>query len=173
MASGNQAFFNTLGEWAHGLEDVKDLSDLSQDMARTSQMFMRQGFRTGTAPDGSAWKAKKEPDGRKPLTGETARLSKPWTLHSDRNGFRLSSKVPYARYHQKGSKGGQPIRPKNKKALRFKSGGKTVFSKGVTRGDIPKRKMYPDGPHLPSRWSKAYREDVEDFMSSRLSGRRA
>ena len=168
MASGNKAFFMELDSWVDGLEDVQGLAEFSNDLGRASQALMRDGFRTGTDPSGSKWKPKREGDGRKPLTGKTGRLSKPWRLMSDRHGFRLRATVPYASYHQNGSKGGQLIVPKNKKALRFKSGGQTVFSKGVKRGDIPKRKMYPDGPNLPRKWSREYEQEWEDFCSSKL-----
>ena len=155
-------------EWVEGLGEVSDLKPLARSLARESQDLMRQGFKRGQDPSGRAWMRKKNPDGRKPLTGETGRLAKPWPVTVGATWFKLTAPVEYAKYHQKGSKGGQKISPVNKSVLRFKMAGNIVFTKGpVKRGDIPKRKMYPD-QGLPAKWESAYRETFEDFCDRHL-----
>ena len=169
MATSSGNWDRVLRGWVEGLEDVQDLKPLSRTMARETQDLMRAGFKRGQDPWGRAWKPKKEPDGRKPLTGETARLSKPWPVTVGNTWFKLTAPVEYAQYHQNGSKGGQEIAPKNKKMLRFKMAGKIIFTKGpVKRGDIPKRKMYPDGNDIPPKWEEAYRDSFEDFCDRHL-----
>ncbi len=60
-----------------------------------------------------------------------------------------------ASWVDKGTQGGQIIRPVRAKVLRFVVGGSTVFARRVVRGATPARNFFEEP--MPARWSEAVR----------------
>lgn len=118
------------------------LKPMSSAMAERVIGLIQEGFVTETDPYGVPWAPKKNPDGRKVLSGETGRLKTGWHAAAlDGGGFTVAPSVDYAAPHQA---------PKRGPGGRLKR---------------PRRRMVPSGDRgLPQRWRKAMAETATAAM---------
>lgn len=158
--------YATLKKWVRKFGELSSPGlalEVSRSMAAATLELIDRGFEKQQDPFGNPWKPKKEPDGRKILSGETGTLRKWRQVHADSRGFKVASKAEYSVYHQKGTgiygegNGKYKILPRNAKKLRFKVGGKLVFASSVMHPGVRVRRMEP-GSRLPVLWSSIYRE---------------
>ena len=178
--SGDRQVLQVLGEMAGKLDDMRPLlAEIGEEMVERT----KQRFATLTAPDGTPWaanaqstfdqyldrfagsrkkdgtlskKGQERKAGKKPLTGETGALR--GTINYQLQGSNtvsIGSPMPYAPYHQHGTKP-HTIVPRNKKALAF--------------GGIVVRKV--NHPGFPARpflgFSDADQSDIRAIVLSYL-----
>lgn len=149
-----------LGEAAKG-ETRRELAKALADEARD---LVDEGFASGTAPDGTPWKALHPTLSRsgQPLR-DTRHLQGSFTTRVTNAGFVIGTNVRYAVTHQEG----RTITPKRAPALRWKvRGGKWFSAQKVT---IPARPMVPEG-ELGPKWTNAFTEAARDLINSRFRG---
>lgn len=131
---------------------------LVKALALEAQEQTAKGFALERDPYGRPWKrsARAAAQGGQTLS-DTARLRRSFTTRSvTERGFILGTNVRYAKIHQTGG----VIRPKGKKALRFKIGSRYVMAKKVV---IPKRMMLPEGT-LGGIWDQAFQNAAIGYM---------
>lgn len=142
--------FHKLKAWKQLFKTAPELmAPISKDGAEELLGFVQDGFRDQADPYGKPWPAKKIPDGRAVLVGETTRLRRGWhTERVGKKGFVIAPSVDYASAHQDP----QP---------RAKWGGKA----------LPRRAMVPYRG-LPGAWRSALREVARDHMRRHFSSAR-
>lgn len=147
--------------------------EASRDMGAAAKEFVDRGFERQEDPFGNPWAPKKEPDGRPILQGKTGTLRK-WRIeYANSEGFKISSRAPYAGVHQRGSgtygtRGSSyVIRAKRARMLRFTVGGVPVYAKSVNHPGVIARRMEP-GNRLPALWSSVFREIYVQKMRNYL-----
>lgn len=112
--------------------------------------------------------------------GGAARLRKSGTLAKAQRVTSVSTRNvtvgndrPYGAIHQLGGRtAARTIRPKNRRALRFQLGGRTIFAKKVKHpgSDVPPRPYLPF--HSDGRLSAEGTKLVERVIRARVQGRR-
>jgi phage gpG-like protein len=145
------------------------LVKVAQAMSDEGLNLTNESFETETNPYGEPWDLLVLRSGK--ILQDKGGMAASWHRKSaNKSGFRISNGKIYAIYHQTGTgiygPSGQPIVPKNGKALAFgvrnagktKSGRvKTTTTKYVFRSvkGAPARKMVPDADKpLPLRWKQ-------------------
>ena len=115
--------------------DKKHINAALSEAVRGSTV---ERFKESRDPTGRRWKTsiRAAQEGGKTLV-DKGRLRNSIRAKSDASGFAVGTNLIYAGTHQLGAKG-RTIRAKNKKALRFKVGGRWV-SKRQVRVSIPAR----------------------------------
>jgi phage gpG-like protein len=135
--------FAKLDQWARRINKLADsatVTALSKNLAEEALNLVAEGFATQTDPYGQAWRAKKHSDGRAILVGRTARLRRGWKRKAfGPSGFRIGPSVPYAGFHQSGTR------------------------------YMVARRMVPTKDMLPSRWRRALSQVAVDFIRRQLS----
>lgn len=125
-----------------------DLTPAFKVIGRVLLSRIRLGFRTGTAPKGTPWRALRSRVGQ-PLR-DTGRLQSSIRSQADRDGVTIGTNLIYARVHQFGA----TIVPRQAKMLAFEIGGRTVFAKSVTIPARPYMPLTPAGQiDLPPAWA--------------------
>lgn len=146
---------------------------VSQSLAEEQVDLIKEGFKNGTAPDGSAWAALSElsrnGDGGTPLNDTGQHLKNATHIAAvSPSSYRVVIGFQHASVHQRGA----VIVAKGARALcwpcihyRGKQGKQRreythAFARKVT---IPARPMVPEGA-LPSRWLRSLQEAFDDTM---------
>lgn len=106
------------------LGSPESMQSLTDNLAEEAIDLVVEGMQNETEPYGKRYKPKVFGDGRSVLVGRTTRLLRGWhRTRSDGRGFKISSGVGYAKYHQQGTgiygPRKQKIAPKNAKCLAF------------------------------------------------------
>lgn len=99
--------FSKLDRWQRQLGRIADPStafEIADGMADAALGLVAETFGRESDPFGTHWKAKKRPDGRAILRGETNRLVHWRKQFVNQHGYRIASKAPYAGFIQKGTK---------------------------------------------------------------------
>lgn len=115
---------------------ARKLGDLSGPMDAIGLLVsesVRDNFKRGVGPDGTAWKKSRRATEQNGQTlVDTGRLRTSITHQADRDSVVIGTTVPYAAVHQFGGRT-QPrvIRARNGKALVFTIGGRTIFRRSV------------------------------------------
>lgn len=121
-------------------------------------------FEQSKDPYGLPWAPLKHRAGM-PLL-DTGRLRNSLHVSTTPQGVTVHTSVKYAALHNYGG----VVRAKNKKALAFKVGNRTVFAKSVT---IPARPFFPsDKRALPIMWDRGFREVATEFLRRELGNAR-
>lgn len=109
----NTAVLDALQRLTARAQDLRPaLMEIGEEIAEST----KERFRTGVAPDGTEWDANSNvtvaiynnmfasPGAKKPLVGETRRLSSEisWQLTGSGGGVEIGSSLPYANMHQFG-----------------------------------------------------------------------
>ncbi len=136
-----------------------DRKGLNASLAEAVRESTLERFKQGKAPDGQKWKPSQRvlQEGGRTLV-KTAQLRNSIRAKADASGFAVGTNVKYAATHQFGDPG-RTIRAKNKKALRFRVGGRWVSKKQV-RVTIPARPFLG----LSDEDMREIRETLEDFI---------
>lgn len=89
-------------DWVGLLKNGHILVEMqSKALAEVAITLIGEGFERERDPYGRKWAAKKKPDGRKILHGETSRLRTGWhVVSARRRGFHVAPSVDYAAHHQ-------------------------------------------------------------------------
>lgn len=106
------------------LGSPESMQSLTDNLAEEAIDLVVEGMQDETDPYGKRHKPKVFGDGRSVLVGRTTRLLRGWhRVRSDGRGFKITSGVGYAKYHQQGTgiygPRKQKIVPKNGKSLAF------------------------------------------------------
>lgn len=115
-------------------------------LAGRASARVRKGFESGTAPDGSPWKATVW--GNPPLQGPTGRLeAEASVVRPSARGLRVRSSLPYANIHLYGGEAGR--------------------NRSV---EIPARPYLPetDLSHLPPLWRAMVEASMETLLNAFL-----
>jgi phage gpG-like protein len=116
-----------------------------------------ESFSTAKDPWDRRWKPSRRAVAQSGQTlTDTARLRRSFSYALQADGFTLGTNVKYAGIHQYGG----TIRPKGKKALRFKLGKEFVTVKVVR---LPARPFIPE-PELSPRWERAFAEAISAYL---------
>ena len=139
---------------------VKGLGKIPEEAAHpigaAALELVTEGFEEERDPYGRAWKPTIERPGQ--VLSDTGRLKNSWRVDVSRNLATVSTNTEYAPTHQYGA----TIRPKMKKALRFRLGKAWVTKRKVV---VPQRRMIPDDGDLPDAWRKAFEEEVDAVLA--------
>lgn len=157
-------------------EPERILQAVANSVAEDALNLVKDGFRDEQDPYGRQWAPKQAQDGRKTLSGSTGRLKNGWHKKVvSASEVRIAPNVSYADYHQTGTgihgPAGQPIRPKNGRALKIPVNGGHIFRSSVD--GVPKRKMVPDSEGLPQRWKKSFDESATEALHLIFRGKRS
>ncbi|WP_443092811.1 phage virion morphogenesis protein [Chryseolinea sp. T2] len=92
--------------WSTKLAKVKRvIRRLPRDVGNEALRWFIDNFRKQQSPEGQAWKSRKDGDGSRSLLVQSGRLRKSIRLTKvTSNGFRIGSSVPYADYHNSGTR---------------------------------------------------------------------
>lgn len=129
-------------------------SVLGVELAVTAAKLARKSAASQQAPSGRPWTPRSEP-GPRLLKSMTTRVR---VARASSEGFRLRVAHSAYKYHHRGTRGPYPIFAKNKKALRFRWRGATVFAKSVIHPGLPARQIIPNDGDLPPLWSRKLEE---------------
>lgn len=134
---------------------------LVKAVAEAARGEIDESFASERAPQGHPWKRSRRAEAQSGQTlSASGRLRRSFTYAVGANGFSVGTNVRYARVHQYGGL----IRPKRKKALRFKLGKQFVTVKSVR---LPARPFVPE-PGLSPRWERAFVEAIESYLDEEL-----
>lgn len=103
--------FGAFSRLRTGLDRVasRGFRDVMEELAGKAGDLVAEGFATGRAPDGSAWKPTQR--GNSPLQGKTGRLARYASdVKPTARGLRVRTSLPYANVHLHGY-GAIPARP--------------------------------------------------------------
>lgn len=108
---------------------------VKEPLARWTLATVKRQFTAQSDPYGKRWAPKKEPDGRRVLTGKTRKLRNDISRANTTRGFRIHARAPYASFHQDGRRRSGP--------------------------DIPTRLIFPtESKGLPAMWRRQYSKIV-------------
>jgi hypothetical protein len=99
--------FDKLARWERQLGKISDARtafEIADTMADSALGLVAEGFGRESDPYNSRWAAKKRPDGRPILRGETNRLVQWRKQFVNQHGYRIQSLAPYSRFHQSGTR---------------------------------------------------------------------
>lgn len=155
-----------------GIEDLvgqlnqtgKVTRDALKPVGQALLEMVTYGFEQEKDPYGRKWKPQRT--GRVGQTlSDTGRLKNSWRVVMDSQRLQIHFLNPtrYAAIHQFGG----TIRPKEKKALRFKLGDAWVVARKVT---IPQRMMVPTAGIPPDTWGRTIREEVQYVLDEIKEG---
>ena len=152
-------FFRRLSRLKNQIETAPAVlhQTIVRNLGEEAHALISEGFRTQTDPYGDRWKDKVISDGRSALSGATSRLKNFAPAVISRLGFRISSTVNYAVFHQGGTGIYGPrhrrIVPIKAKALRIPGLGYRASVAGS-----PVRLMVPTKARgLPRSWARAFK----------------
>lgn len=131
------------------------LGDVTRAVAHEAVVRIKDCFDRSQDPYGKSWAPLVSRAGV-PLR-DKGRLKNGFLEASSPGRVAIWNVTPYARLQNYGGK----VKPVNKKALRFKSFGVTVFSKGVT---VPARPFMPDDRGLPAAWADKMAKVAQDVF---------
>lgn len=172
-----------LKAWAARLSEAPEMWERAKvKCAGVAIKFTKRGFSAGTDPYGVPWAPPKFRAG--PPLRDIGKLNNSISTQIIPEGFRIGTKVEYARPHQYGA----VIKPKKAKALRFpvpiqepqpkgvgrinnRKGGigaALVFARKVT---IPARPFLPtEARGLPSAWVEAFANVLQAELRRMMRG---
>jgi phage gpG-like protein len=159
--------FRRFKRMLRGIEQLskpETLSGLNKNLGEEALAQVEEGFSRQRDPYGKRWpkSIRAQNTGGQTLT-DKARLRRSFSrqgVKASRYGFQIGSAVHYASTHQSG----RVIKPKQKKALKFKIGNQWVVRKRV---NIPQRMMLPEG-ELGPIWEPAFEEAIAAYVESLL-----
>lgn len=89
---------------------MKDLSRPLRVAAASLDKLVDDSFRGQKSPGGTPWKklkkstVKRRRKGSNRILQDTSRLRRSWNARADRSSLTITTNVPYARFHQQGTK---------------------------------------------------------------------
>lgn len=138
------------------LADPAKRKDLLEQIGALGVSQTQQRFIDQAGPDGQAWvQSRRAIDESGQTLQKSNRLFQSLTYAADKDGVEWGTNVLYASIHQFGG----DIKPKTKKALMFKIGGRMVMVKKVTM---------PARPYLGI--SDKNRAEIRDTVNEWMSG---
>jgi phage virion morphogenesis protein len=157
------------------LSGLRDLTPLMRDLGETLTESTQKRFETGTAPDGSKWKALADGSGRTPLR-KSGTMRDRITPHAAATFVEILASARQARWHQEGTKP-YVIQAKPGKAL-YWPGMRTRIRKKDGK-EVPGFVTKVNHPGLPARpFMGVSAKDAQDitalgeaFLESLASGR--
>lgn len=107
--------------------------EIADEMADIALGLVAEEFSQERDPFGNPWAPPKQPTGRLILRGKTNKLVTWRKASVNQHGFRIDSRAPYAKFHQRGT--------------RNRDGSQRMVA----------RRMIPDGTRLPAPWASELR----------------
>lgn len=104
MAGKNASAFRELAAFNVKLKSMpKMLRNTSAEMLREAEALVDEGFEQRVDPAGKRWKRRKR-SYPWPILNKTLKLRKGWKGGSNQHYFGFSTRVPWARFHQRGTR---------------------------------------------------------------------